>query len=48
MEYTDLIWNEEKKRWICNGCDAEYYYPQNSKPRPSYCMKCKIEWLKGE
>ena len=45
MEYADLIWNEEKECWICSGCGAEYRYPKNLKPKPSYCMKCKVEWM---
>lgn len=44
MEFAELIWNKEKECWICTGCGAEYHYPQNSKPKINYCMRCKKEW----
>lgn len=48
MEFAKLIWDKGKECWVCTNCQAEYHYPENSKPKPSYCMKCKVEWLEGD
>lgn len=48
MEFAKLIWGKEKECWVCTNCQAEYRYPENLKPKPSYCMKCKVEWLEGD
>ena len=45
MENAKLIWDQEKKAWICTGCGAIYFQPKNWIPKASYCMKCRKEWM---
>lgn len=44
MKNAKLVWDSKKEVWICTNCNAKYAYPENSKPKVKYCMKCKEEW----
>lgn len=41
--FAELKFNPTLEKWICS-CGAAY---SNTKPKPSYCMKCGREWLDG-
>lgn len=40
-----LHYDNNKSKWVCPYCGAGYGHDYESKPQPTYCMKCKGEWL---